>query len=216
MCLRQLVSFQTSTLGPSWGAENHLQVVPTRSLLPCRPPGQPGLSRDFLWLTRHLREEAQRTHPGPGCQWPRSLSGPTTESPVCSCSSCLQTHSGIKGAWGRVGGQAETLLESALFINFGIPQASVFSSLLTLGAHPGGGGCDPHTHRLQMQKPGHSFPGGGRDEASSHQQPQSPHGEKLTFREQIVAGHTEARTRDSAGLWSGLRRRKCSSERFRN
>lgn len=179
------------SLCPSFRQRKITPLVHMYPLLPGRPalPAW-GVPSAFLRLTRHLRGEAETHPPWPGPPRPRPPSWPTPQSSVCSCykpSSAPSSLGGNRG-WRRVGGQAETLLESAPFINFGIPQASVFSSLLTLSTHPGEGGYKPHTHRLQKEKPdAASRDEGGREEASSRQQPQGPHGEELTFREQTVA-----------------------------
>lgn len=86
-----------------------------------------------------------------------------------------------------VRGHTETLLESAPFINFGIPQANVFSSSTqeegaAILTPTGPAGKD------KTQLPGMS--------GESGQQPLGPHREALTCGEQILAHHTEVRTRD--------------------
>lgn len=91
---------------------------------------------------------------------------------LCSCSNALiasKLAQGEQGVGKRVGGQAETLLESVPFINFGIPQASVFSSLLTLNIHLGQAGYNPHIHPASWDK--------------GEVRPSGPHGEELTFRQ---------------------------------
>lgn len=184
-------------------AENHPTWFTCTPLLPGRPalPAW-GVPSAFLWLTRPLRGGGSNSPPlarPPGAEATVPAHSERVQRAAAINLQVLQAHSGVTGGWRRVGGQAETLLESAPFINFGIPQASVFSSLLTLSTHPGEGGCRPHTHRPRKEKPDTaSWDEGGREEASSHQeppaatsshqQPQGPHGEELTFREPIVAG----------------------------